>query len=544
MKSSFFEFHVASSALFTAKSALQTVGHNIANNTTKGYSRQYVEQRATTPLATYNAKGMVGTGSEVYGIGQVRSFYLDQKYWNERCIMGEYSTKNAQLSLMESIFNEFASTSTSGNFDSFFATLQDLSTNTPDATYRNNILKTAESLATFINSTASSLKKQQLDINSEVATLVSIINNLGEQIANLNEKISKYEIDGSRANDLRDQRALLVDELSLYVNVDVKEEEFNPDYASGKYPNPEDRGKSDKRYSILINGFEFVNSWECNGINVVERTESQKRNKMDAKGLYDIVFDNGVQFDLYSSTLKGELKGLIDTRDGNNADKDGANGTLTQIHDYKGIPHYLNKLNKLVQVFARAINEGLDYKGEKIPDITGHNKGYDKNGNLGDALFTYTKNNGDEATIADLNSGNPYEELNAFNFKVSAKILNDPFLLACSSEANSGESNNKIILGFANLGNYASLFREGKILDYVTGVTGELGIDAKQAKNFTSNYKDVTTNIDNQRMQVSGVSLNEEVLSMVQYQQQFVAASKLMSVINDIYDTVINKMGV
>ena len=536
MKSSFFEFHIATSGLFTARSGLQVVSHNISNASTVGYSRQYAEQRASRPLATYNTRGMVGTGSEVYGIGQVRSLYLDKKYWTERGVLGEHTAKKHQLGMLETVFNELSGTGISGNFDSFFAKMQDLVTNAPDGTHRNNAVKTAESLAIFVNGLASSLRSQQRDANTEVATVVKTINNLGTQIANLNERISKYEIDGSQANDLRDQRAVLIDELSLYVNVQVEEREHNEAYAAGKYPNPQDRGKSDKRLSIMINGYEFVNSWDVNLLDCVPRAAGDERNAADAPGMYDLVFRNGVEFNIYSPTLKGELKGIIDVRDGNNGQPVPGEPT----HNYKGIPYYLEQLNSMVRTVAKAINEGIDIHGNPILGVTGHVDGYDKNNDKSNIwFFTYKDQTGNEE---DFGTGN-YADMNCFNFQVNSKLLADPDLLACSDAENSGESNNNVILGFASLATYQSLFKEGKLSDFINSISSELGVDTKQSINFEANYTDVTKSIDNQRMQVSGVSLNEEVLTMVQYQQQYTAAAKLISVINDIYDVMINQMG-
>jgi flagellar hook-associated protein 1 FlgK len=462
--------------------------------------------------------------------------------------------------MVETIFNEMSETGLNANFNDFFAKLQDLHTNTPDDTYRNNVIKYGESLATFVTSTAKALKEQQQDINAEVETVVSMINNLGEQIANLNERISKYEADGSNANDLRDQRALLIDELSKYVNVEVSEVETNEDYAAGKYPNPEDRSRRHRKLSILINGQEFVNNWDVNLLEVVPRLDNDadsptnateflprgKRNEMDADGLYDIRFTNGVTFDIYSKTLKGELKGLIDVRDGNNGDNSMVEPKQSQLHSFKGIPHYLNKLSELVRTFAKAMNEGIDQNGNTIPGVTGHVDGYPKGSDdkSGLWLFTYT----DEALGTEMDygdAGRNYDDMNCFNFQVNTELLDDPEKLGCSDKpySESGESNNKVIMGLGTLSTYQSLFTEGRLSDYIAGMAGELGIDRKQSVNFQKNYTDVTETINNQRMQVSGVSLNEEVLSMIQYQQQYNAAAKLMTVIDEVYDVMINRMG-
>ena len=202
VRSSFFEFNVAVSGMFGARAALEAVNHNISNAAIKGYSRQYVEQRATSPLTYSNGKGMIGTGIETYGIGQMRSFYLDLKYWNERAVAGEYGSKNTQLTTLETMLNGLSETGLNGGIDAFFTTLQSLSTNAFDDTYRTNVVQTGQTLCTFLNNTAEAFKKQQRDINEEIKAVTQRINSLGQQIGSLNDQIWFSEIDGSKANDL------------------------------------------------------------------------------------------------------------------------------------------------------------------------------------------------------------------------------------------------------------------------------------------------------------------------------------------------------
>ena len=538
MRSVFFEFNVAASALYVARGNLEVTNNNIANAAVAGYSRQYAEQRASWPLTFMNGKGMVGTGAEIYGIGQMRDFYLDKRYWSETGVLGEYGMKATQLALSQSILNEASSTGLSAAFTDLYNKAQDLSQKPEDATYRTNFLQSADALAKLVNSSAQSLRKQQADINNEVRTMADIVNSLGQRIRTLNEQISKYEIDGSRANDLRDERTRLCDELSRYVNIEVKEAEANPDYAAGMYPDPEDRGKSDKRFSVLINGYEFVNHYNVNLLQVTERTAGQRRNAMDADGLYDISFVNGTQFDIYNPNLKGQLKGLIDIRDGNNGNN-GANGATTS---YKGIPHYLNKLNTLVQVFAKAMNLGLDQFDNQISGVIGQENGYDQLGNRGQySLFTY---DGLDRVAYDAASGiDDYANINCFNFQVNRALLTDVRFLATSVSNLSGESDNNVVLGYAKVKESKSLYSEGMLGDYINGIASELGIDVKQAGSFTNNYTDVTTTIDMQRQSVSSVDLNEEIINMIKSQQLYQAAAKLINVIDGIYDTTINRLG-
>ncbi len=635
MRSSFFEFNVAISGLTVARGGLDVTSHNVANAASDGYSRQVVEQRASRPISLYNGRGMIGTGAEIYGVTQIRSFYLDKKYWSEVPVLGEYSVKKAQLSLTESYFNEMSGTGLSGQFKDFFNRLEDLTTNPHDPTYRTNVIQLGGSMSTFFKNTYEALSKQQKDINGEVKSMVGIINSLGKQIVALNQQITRFELDGSFANDLRDQRALIVDKLSQYVNVEVKEVEMNEGYEKGLYPNPEERSLSQKRYIVSINGYDFVNHYDVSLMECRERSTKDGNksiglysNPEDAAGLYDIYFTkSNVKFDIYSSHLTGELKGLIDLRDGNNGNYvhnmgfNSFNATTNQLvmnidlaservdlnpgggvlsvydrttgtkmdyeyssysyniatgeatfqlinvpagttaasfdtpksattgktTDYKGIPYYMSRLNNLVRTFAKAINEGKLMNGSKIPEVIGHIDGRDLTGVEKDTLFfTYKETDSTYANFGQevIFDGNfNIYKFTADNFFINDELVKNPRLLAAAVEGTS-ESNNDVIKSFLKIFHSKTLFREGSIEDYIIGMTGELGIDLDQANQFETNYKDVTTVIQNQRLSVSGVSINEEMTAMIKYQQLFTAASKLVNTINDIYDRLINGLGV
>ncbi|MDR1687567.1 MAG: flagellar hook-associated protein FlgK [Clostridiales bacterium] len=560
MKSSFFEFHVANTALFTARGNLQVTNHNIANAQTEGFSRQYAMQRTNTPINLYNGKGMVGTGSEVYGVGQIRDIYLDKKYWSERAVLGEYTAKQVQLNAVETLFNDFSENGLTGAFNDFFAKMQSLAENSGDPTYRTNLIQSANSIISLVNLQANALRKQQADINTEVKAVLERVNSLGEQIVSLNRQIATNEVDGSKANDLRDARARLVDELSLYVNVEVKEREMNEDYAAGKYPSPDDNNKSEKRFSVSINGYEFVDHFniaklECRPKSLYNPDDPAAldcaHNEMDELGLYDIYFTNGSKFNIYSPSLQGELKGLIDLRDGNNTFTDIKNtrgDIISYDTSYKGIPHYLNRLNDLVRTFARAINEGLDRNGEAMPGVIGHVQGSTRENPPVDGMRFFTIAS-DTPGVDAVTTGPiaDYNELNVFNFIINPEIINDPYKIAAANPGADGpsdESDNSVILSLLKIRDNTHLFKEGKLADYINAISSELGIDINQATKFEKNYTDVTTTINNQRLSVSGVDINEEITNMIKYHQLFQASAKLINVINSIYNTLINTVGV
>lgn len=578
---SFYEYNVATSALFTAQANLQITANNIANAATPGYSRQYGITVANTPMSG-GGSGMYGSGSSVTGVERYRNSFLDQKYWSQNCTYSQYSTRSIHTQTVERIFTSIDSDGTHNLLlDSCLgveSTFSDLATNPSDATYRNSLLSSTESMCQNITQIGNALMEEQQSLNEEIVLAVTEINSIADQIARLNDQIQLAEFSGDTANNLRDQRELLIDELSSYVNVEVIETQKNPDY------DPSDPYSEPPNYetTILIDGNEFIKGGTVNHLGLVNRDDMdppKKVNPNDAPGMYDIVFEgSGTEFPMYSSTLDGSLKALIDMRDGNGGrglslaggvDADGEYyGTnefgedYYRTTDFKGIPHYIDRLNELVRTYARAVNEGLDHNGDPIAGVIGHVDGYDLDGDTGRFFFTMYDDEGNEITnvnddvtliaddgtvttkkyseLTDEEKEGLYSNLNWNNITVSSELKEDPDLIATSSTADGGVENNDVVLGFSSLMDDPNVFASGTMSDFIIGITTEAAYSAQQSEQFESYYTDIVTVSDNQRIAVSGVDLNEEGANMIKYQQMFVAAAKMISIMDDIYDTTIN----
>jgi flagellar hook-associated protein 1 FlgK len=202
------------------------------------------------------------------------------------------------------------------------------------------------------------------------------------------------------------------------------------------------------------------------------------------------------------------------------------------------------------------MNEGLDYNGNTIvgldgSTLKGHINAYGYEGDTGLLLFTYMDGKGNAKGGADDDfptgaDGNLiYDRLNCLNFAVNPQLLtSDGWMkLGCSSVPTMGESHNDVILGFQKLNSYPGLFNEGKLLDFIIGMSDHMAIDRAQAKNFDANYEEIVMQTDNQRLSVSGVNISEEMVDLVKFQQLYQACAKLVNVINEIYDTMINRLG-
>ena len=151
------------------------------------------------------------------------------------------------------------------------------------------------------------------------------INSISEKIATLNKQINVIELSGGIANELRDQRELLIDELSEIVDVDTTE-----------YPitdaNDPDRETGGHRYIVRIAGGQVLTDGnDYNTLSYVARADNEKVNQTDVNGLYRITWADGNEFNLNNASMDGKLKGLVELRDGNNT----ANfyGKVTKIED-------------------------------------------------------------------------------------------------------------------------------------------------------------------------------------------------------------------
>ena len=228
MPSSFFGLTVAYSGLNASQASINTTANNISNVQTKGYSKQVVNLTASSALRCYQRYGSTGTGVTADSVTQLRDEYYDEKYWNNQATLGLYEKK---LYYMEQIQNYYTdgtfSTTTSSGFSTIYAkmfnALDAVKTNAGSSASRNEFLSTAGELCTYFNSTAQQLQSLQTSINDEIKTTVDNVNSIAKKISMLNKQINIIEMEGGHANELRDQRATLVDELSKIVPTKVEE---------------------------------------------------------------------------------------------------------------------------------------------------------------------------------------------------------------------------------------------------------------------------------------------------------------------------------
>ncbi len=539
MAESFFGLNIAVRGLYSAQRSLDIVNHNLNNINTPGYSRQQAVQVASRPMALADGTGMMGTGSDVIGVKRIRDEYLDFKYWSESMSYGEWSAKKEVLADLEVLFNEPSNSGFTTIMSSFFDALQELSKDPSSAAARALVKQNGVTLTKYFNSLATHLEEMQKDINYRIQTKVEEVNSLAVQIQQLNRQIYITELDGNTANDMRDQRTVLVDKLSKIINIDANE------VVVGRTPD----GREDKHFVITVSGKALVDHFTISKLALVQRPSDQMVNREDIGNLYEIMWADGNKLDIKG----GELRGYLDVRDGNEGSVNPDNGLVSP--DYKGIPYYMKKLNEFVRTFARAFNEGyIDLDGDKAYDAgefgTGHASGYGYNTSVnGIRFFTMTGEGNQplsstaflEGAVDPADIYDAYEKITAKNFTVSSDILGDYNLIATSDtqgEAGNIEVLNKL-LGFRR---DKDMFSEGAPEDFMKSLVATLGIDSQQAVNYTANQQVVVNQIVNRRLSDSGVSMDEEMANLVKFQHAYNAAAKMIQTMSEIYDTLINKL--
>ena len=447
MASTFFGLDIAYTGVQAANAKLNTTANNIANVDTKGYTRQEATQVASDALRISQSYGMAGTGVTVTDINQVRNEFYDVKYWQAQTNLGQYDMKMYYMYQIEDYFTDKDTVEGfEPIFSAMFDSLEEVYKQAGTPSTKTQFIGAAGDLCEYFNAQATNLEKLQLGVNEEIKNKVDEINSIAEQIATLNKQINTIEVNHLRANELRDKRNLLIDQLSRIVDVEVRETPI--------YTTP---GGSEKSgiytYEVSIAGGQIlVQGYEYNTLECVARSAEEKVNQSDADGLFEIKWSNTMDFNLYGANLGGELKGLIELRDGNNEEyfhgttkgvKDNGDGTYTVTIE---VPNkdYLTDMNKctlpdsgqLTLVNTKYKYSGFEFDGTKNPPTYTFTIKPDA-GQAAPTIF-----DGKEASVGTKidYQGIPYyqEQMNEW-VRIFAKAMNDIEKTAVDEEGNPAE---------------------------------------------------------------------------------------------------------
>lgn len=481
----FYSLDIARSGLYASQKALEVTGHNIANANTDGYTRQRLELSQIAYTGTESGarsnQVMVGAGVSIDGLSQIRDKYLDYQYRNENSLSNELETKAFSMEYIESVMKEPSDYGISAAMSDLFDSLDELSNNAGDESLREIVVQNAVKLTDAFKSISGQLLEYQSNLDKNISMRVDTVNGITDEIRNLNELIFDFEISGQRANDLRDQRNNLVDELSKLVPVTAEE-------------------SSNGEFRVNVGGMAIVNHLSVNKI----ETRQTLLNTNTGDYLEEIYWENTSSRVNISS---GELKGLLDLRDGDSQ------------HN-QGIPFLMDRLDTL----ARGIVENFN-----IVNKGGYTLPYDTNlSRTGVNFFDPTGITAQTISLSDelLESG--------YNIAASSnQIVGDTYWGKNENAEKFNELRDKtgITVGGTVVGN---------LEEYYQKTISQMAITAGYYTSSSSSQDELTNHIQNQRMSVSQVSIDEEMTNLVQYQHSYQAAAKLITTIDEMLQILLN----
>jgi flagellar hook-associated protein 1 FlgK len=523
----------AVSALMTSQSALNTTAHNITNVDTKGYTRQQVimsDSRYSTVGASRNSGMQIGLGTDVQVIRQVRDRFLDSAFREENSRLGFYQSKSNAIEEVENILGEIEGESFSKILNNLWESMSELAKSPEGLETRGTFIQNATIFVEKSNLIMGQLQDYQKNLNTKVMNNVKRINEIGQEIRNLNEVIAEKEVHGAKANDYRDQRNLLVDELSEMVDVSYREDIHN-------------------NMIVSIENVPFVT---VGHVNTLDLTYAENKSLLVDPywpHLSDLVSDPPQYQKLYNIDIptttaanndKGSLKGLILTRGTRTAN-------YTDLDDPTTYKKYIepSEIMTVQAQFDNLIHGVVTMINDTLAPVGGTTGPYGLNGEQGHEIFSRQYIDDRNVTEDDTNE---YTLYSAGNLKMNEEVVLDYNKIGLSREIGvDGDSSvveemlEKWQTPFSNID--PSLNGELNFVDYYNSFVSGVGTMGSGTNNQVANQQLLTGQIDNQRNQMTGVSSDEELSNMMKYQHAYNAASRVVSVVDDMIERVVNQTG-
>lgn len=602
MQSTFSGLNTMVNGIYTQRLGLNTVGHNISNSNTEGYSRQTAHAAATPSSEVYTLAGasQVGNGSTVTSVIRARDIYADRQYWKENSTDGYYNGKANNYAKIESIFNDSDNSGVQNAMEKFYQAWQDCSTTASSDTSRQNVINAGQNFAQSLQIAAKQTKEQIDSLYDDISLSVVKMNRLMGQVVELNKNIAGIEATGAHANDLRDQRDLIVDQLTSMTDITVYES------ANGMY-------------TLVSNGTTLVN-----GITKVDlEMSAPKNNTTYSLSDYDIMIkQTGTVYTPGNGELKAQFeavaedKGYIDqvanmaafmfttmndqhkagygidgSKDkpfGNANAKDNATTGLNFYGESGKAFQWDAKTGKLA-VYDVKTGAKEELSGMQILEILtvnseltatdGHKKlatrsgERDENGNLLFKTATGTTTKISTTTQAeaktDKNGDVLYMALDGgttTNVKLAKKDANgDPLFLHKDVEIDdhgkplavdvngTGDGSNAVwVAALFNcerdktspeVNGTDRLIGNGSLYSYYNTSMTTMGSDASNMNGRVKFQSGVMDQVENLRSSTNGVNWDEELSNMITFQQGYSACSRCLSAMDECLEKLINGTG-
>ncbi|MCK5255877.1 MAG: flagellar hook-associated protein FlgK [Deltaproteobacteria bacterium] len=544
---------------------IEVIGHNIANVNTPGYSRQRIVLNAAPSITTFI--GQMGTGVRAVAVQREHDKFVNAQINFEKQILGNWHAQDYSFQRVEGIFNEFSEYGLGSAMNEFWNAWQSLADNPSGQAERVGLISIAETMARDFNKMYEDLHTLQVDTNSSIKGAVDNINALVDQIVELNEKISQIEVGQDIANDFRDQRESLLDELAEKIGFSYVEDDAG-------------------QVSIFLeNGHPLVQPGR--GWHLAVEVNATNNN------FYDVGWDDGtgILTAITDNITRGELGGLLEIRDTivpsyiGKVDKLAAGiiNEMNKLHYYGyGLDgstenNFFNPLSVSTNISedntgSASINVGTVYDNSvltlddyeirftgaatfEIYNVTDGTQVMDAriDGVVdNDGSFAYTNGTdiefeGIRVVITDgaigLTSGDIFTVDStgdaAKNMMLNPDIVNDVNKIATSEDGSGNDNLNALAIAGLRNGNYMSN-NTTSFDGYYSGLIGKIGVDAQNASRSFLYKQTMVEQVTSRRESISGVNLDEEMANLIRYQHAFTASARMITLVDEMMDELLN----
>jgi len=550
--------NTAKLGLLTQQLAIEVTGNNIANVETEGYSRQDVILVSNTPRSI--SQGQLGTGVRVSSIERVFDQFLFQQILSEGDPTGNFKVRKDVFEQLEILFNENQGRSLNSELSGLFSAFQDLATNPSGLPERAEVLSRAQSLAAVFNNLGDGLFSIQRNIDAIVSDEVAKINTLVNEIAKLNQAIFANSPGQFSANDLKDQRDRLIKELSEKIDITFVNESDGQVSLTLRNGTP-----------LVLKNVTFNLSTGLNGNN---------------KSFLDVFISNGAggTINVTSAIQGGKLKGYLDMRD-------------------LEVPAIKEKLDRLAAGFVQEFNR-VHQQGFGVDGSTGVNfftplspTVFTNTLNTGSAQvsvlnaspttvlvddFEITFTGATSFTLTNLTTGAASSAItftagttfnlaggfavnitgtpavgdrfkfsvseNAATFiKVSNEVLSNSQKIAAGNSTSGDGGNAGDLAGLQSDLTFNSVTLQSgsgafTFDEFYNALVSAIGIQSATAQAGVRQQEGVLLQLSNRRESISGVSIDEELINLIQFQQAFNASARMISLVEELFDTLINRI--
>jgi flagellar hook-associated protein 1 FlgK len=466
--------NMARSGMNVQMAAIQTASQNISNASTEGYSKQRVD--TATMLPTVFPYASIGTGVEITGITRARDTLLDNTYRTDAAGSSAADTTSSALTQIQSVFNEPSDTGLSATLDKFWTAWSDLSNDPTNGAAKSVVVDAGANVASTLNGFASQLDTLDQSNRDAINSDVDKVNELTSQIGELNTQIISAESNGNSANDLRDQRDRLVDQVASITGGQTVE-------------------RSNGSIAVYVGGRMIVDGATAKKLVANDDSPPTITYGGGTLPLTGIGGSLGAELNV-SATIIPNTMAKLDTL-------------------AKGIVQGVNAIHSSGTVYSGSPLTGSaagNFFDETNPPPAGGDPSLTARGIKLDATMT----SGAAVAASGGSSTGPGDNSVALaisNLRDTTQTLTD----------SSGTT-----VATTNLD------------DYYNSIIGDVATSSSQANDESTVQSTLMSNAQARRQSVSGVSTDEELIDVIQHQHSYQAAARMVNVVDDMMQTLVS----